>query len=337
MNTQAQRSGKSRHSGDAFEGAFANKLKLWFQQRGIPLSLDASERFYAKQHKLAEDPVRGKKETAALIAVEFALEQSPTFFASKGEYVLRLNDDAADHFDVRDATLVNPRRAELGFSLKWANAEIKSPRLQLGWLEKFQLPDDGWYEQRTADIVRQLSSFATWKEAKESLGDEAVHRPFNDGLVRGIEQIRTDPIATHLFARFMFGSVAHVKVIVPDPPTRVLLADYHPKDLPTTIKEVYPDPRNVRWAWIEFDKGWTLKLRLHSRKEDIPANVRSSMGLGVTVEHWGSKQVLIKRLDNANQPLRVSAHRSTVPGVSQPPLHPKQRLSRAAASLSGVD
>lgn len=291
---------KSRHKGDAFEGAFASKVRLWFKGENMVLNISESDEkaYYHKLNRLAQaNGDRKAMEEVALKAVYFALAENKTFFASqRGEYLLRLNDDAADPFDVRDATLTNPKNEELGFSLKWRNDEIKSPRLGLGWLRQFQLPDDGYYEQQTEDIVSRLSAFDTWEAAKLSLGNEAVHRPFNDGLVRGIEQIMGDPDATRLFARFIFGSVDHVKVSVSKDKKRVTFADYRTRNLPSRIKHVEADRLNVKWVHVVFDKGWSLKFRLHSRKADIPTNVRSSMGLGVTVAGWGGSQVLTQRI-----------------------------------------
>ena len=334
-------SGKSRHIGDAFEAAFAKQVQNWFKTRSrrLILSDEDSALFYDKCEKLQSfTDVRGKMDIAALNAVQFALQQHERFFKPRGAYSLRLNDDASDPFDVRDCTIVNPNGEELGFSLKWRNDEIKSPRLQSDWMRKFYLPDDGTYERMTEPIVQQLSGFETWKEAKEVLGDDAVHVPFRDGLIYGINQIKDDKDASKQFCRFLFGSVRHVKVSVAQSMRKVHLADYDPDRLPTEVKYVEADRHSSKWAWLAFNEGWQLKFRLHSRETKIKSNVRSGMGLGVTVHGWGNKNpVQVISLPNANSTRTVQEDRPALSVVPKPPLHLKQRLPWSTAALSSDD
>lgn len=313
-------SGKSRLIGDAFEGAFARQVQQWFKLRRHTLSLSEKDKdaFFVKAEKLQRClQVRGQMETAAHHAVQFAFNQHERFFKQRGEYFLRLNDDAGDPFDVRDCTIVSPSGEELGFSLKWRNDEIKSPRLQSDWMRKFCLPDDGTYERMTQPIVSQLSAFDTWKQAKEMLGDENVHVPFRDGLIYGIDQIKSDSDASRQFCRFLFGSVRHIKVTVSQNMRKVHLADYDPNRLPDQIKYVEADRHSNKWVWIGFNEGWTLKFRLHSRETRIKPNVRSGMGLGVTVQGWGHKNpVQVVSLPNGNPINPLPTNSSLVPSVS---------------------
>lgn len=334
-------SGKSRHIGDAFEAAFAKQVQQWFKhrKRKLFLSEENSEAFYAKHDKLQSfTDVRGKMDIAALNAVQFALQQHDRFFKPRGDYTLRLNDDAADPFDVRDCTIVNPSGEELGFSLKWRNDEIKSPRLQSDWMRKFYLPDDGTYEQMTQSIVQQLSGYQTWRQAKAQLGDETVHVPFRDGLIYGINQIKGDQDASRKFCLFLFGSVKHIKVSVNQSMSKVHLADYDPARLPNEVKYVEADRHRCKWAWVAFNEGWQLRLRLHSRETKIKPNVRSGMGLGVSVQGWGHKNpVQVISLPNENSTRTVPKDRPQLSVVSQPSLRLEQRLPWAATPLFGND
>lgn len=334
-------SGKSRHIGDAFEAAFALHVREWFKHRRKRLTYSPAVRdsLNHKREKLNSfTDVRGNMDIAADKAVQFALQQHDRFFKPRGEYILRLNDDAADDFDVRDCTIVNPNGEELGFSLKWRNDEIKSPRLQSDWMRKFHLPDDGTYERMTASIVQQLSEFTTWKQAKEELGDAAVHVPFRDGLLYGINQIKNDPDASREFCRFLFGSVKHVKVSVNQSMTKVHLADYDPARLPTEVKYAEADRHHTKWAWLAFNEGWQLKFRLHSRETKIKTNVRSGMGLGVTVHGWGHRNpVQVVPIPNANQVRTLSTDRPQLSVVPESPLHLEQRMPRSATPLFDLD
>ena len=311
-------SGKSRHIGDAFEGAFAKHIRQALKRKSLKVA-DLNEQFFAKQEKLQslDNVIRHNMERAAINAAGFAIQQHESFFKRGGEFQIRLNDDAGDPFDVRDCTIVSPKGDELGFSLKWRNDEIKSPRLQSDWMRKFCLPDDGTYERITQPIVDQLAGFETWKQAKEVLGDEAVHAPFRDGLVYGLNQIKGDTDASKVFCRFLFGSVRHIKVTVLQSMRKVHLADYDPSRLPDQIKYVEADKHSNKWVWVGFNEGWTLKFRLHSRETRIKPNVRSGMGLGVTVDGWGHKNpVQVLLIPNANPISTLSAHPSELRAVS---------------------
>ena len=314
-------SGKSRHIGDAFEGAFAAKIRQELKRRKINVTQneDQFESLCIKQQKLnsLEPPIIEKMERAAISAAEFAISQHQPFFKPRGDFKLRLNDDAINSFDVRDCTIVNPNGQELGFSLKWRNDEIKSPRLQSGWMRKFWLPDDGIYEQITQPIVERLAEFETWKQAKEVLGDEAVHVPFRDGLLHGLHEIMKDKDAQRQFCLFLFGSVSHIKVTVLQNMRKVHFADYNPANLPDEIKYVEADRHSNKWVWLAFNKGWQLKFRLHSRETRIKPNVRSGMGLGVTVEGWGHKNpVQVVSIPNGNPIGTLPANASGLPSVS---------------------
>ena len=314
-------SGKSRHIGDAFEGAFAAKVRQELKRRRINVTQDKDqfESLCLKQQKLnsLDHSIIAKMERAAINAAEFAINQHQSFFKSRGDFKLRLNDDAIDSFDVRDCTIVNPNGQELGFSLKWRNDEIKSPRLQSDWMRKFYLPDDGIYEQITQPIVEQLARFETWKQAKEELGDEAVHVPFRDGLLHGLNQIMKDSDAQRQFCLFLFGSVRHIKVTVQQNMRKVHFADYNPANLPDEIKYVEADRHSNKWVWLAFNKGWQLKFRLHSRETRIKPNVRSGMGLGVTVQGWGHKNpVQVVLIPNGNPIGTLPANASGLPSVS---------------------
>lgn len=314
-------SGKSRHIGDAFEGAFAAKIRQELKRRKINVTLDKDqfESLCLKQQKLnsLDHLIIGKMERAAINAAEFAINQHQSFFKPRGEFKLRLNDDAIDSFDVRDCTIVNPNGQELGFSLKWRNDEIKSPRLQSDWMRKFYLPNDGIYEQITQPIVEQLAGFETWKQAKEVLGDEAVHVPFRDGLMHGLNQIMKDTDAQRQFCLFLFGSVSHIKVTVQQSMSKVHFADYNPTNLPDEIKYVEADRHSNKWVWLAFNKGWQLKFRLHSRETRIKPNVRSGMGLGVTVQGWGHKNpVQVVSIPNGNPIGTLPANTPVLPSVS---------------------
>ena len=317
----SNQSGKSRLIGEAFEGAFADKIRQEFKRRRITILHDEDqfEALCLKKQKLQSlDPyIRQKMERAAISAAEFAINQHEAFFKPRGEYRIRLNDDSGDEFDVRDCTIVNPNGKELGFSLKWRNDEIKSPRLQSDWMRKFCLPDDGTYEQMTQSIVQQLSNFETWKQAKETLGDAAVHVPFRDGLLYGLNQIKADIDAQRRFCLFLFGSVRHIKVTVQQSMRRVHFADYDPENLPDEIKYAEADRHSNKWVWLGFNKGWQLKFRLHSRETRIKPNVRSGMGLGVTVQGWGHKSpVQVVSIPNADSASTLSTDAPGLPSVS---------------------
>ena len=314
-------SGKSRHIGDDFEGAFAAKVRQELKRRRINVTQDKDqfESLCLKQQKLnsLDHSIIAKMERAAINAAEFAIDQHQSFFKPRGDFKLRLNDDATDIFDVRDCTIVNPNGQELGFSLKWRNDEIKSPRLQSDWMRKFHLPNDGVYEQITQPIVEQLARFETWKQAKEELGDEAVHVPFRDGLLHGLNQIMKDSDAQRHFCLFLFGSVSHIKVTVQQNMRKVHFADYNPANLPDEIKYVEADRHSNKWVWLAFNKGWQLKFRLHSRETRIKPNVRSGMGLGVTVQGWGHKNpVQVVLIPNGNPIGTLPANTSGLPSVS---------------------
>lgn len=314
-------SGKSKLIGDAFEGAFADKVRQELKRREINVIRDKDqfEALCLKQQKLQslEPGIRNKMERAAVNAAEFAINQHQSFFKARGDFELRLNDDASDIFDVRDCTIVNPKGQELGFSLKWRNDEIKSPRLQSHWMHKFSLPDDGTYERMTQPIVDQLAGFETWKQAKEELGDAAVHVPFRDGLMHGLNEIMNDREASSKFCLFLFGSVRHIKVTVQQSMRKVHLADYDPANLPDQIKYVDADLHSNKWVWLGFNKGWQLKFRLHSRETRIKPNVRSGMGLGVTVHGWGHKSpVEVITIPNENPASSLPTNSSSVSSIS---------------------
>lgn len=290
-------------NGAGFEYACAASLLNHYLNQGLTLEIDSkSLDSYKTKEKhfldVSQDTQASQKTVAATLSKYILKPRSSMFkqFQKEGvRYMLRVGDRARD-CDVRDLVIYDDGNA-LGISLKWNSDEIKGARMGPGWFKKFNLEDNGLWENQLRLLNDKLCNYATWKDAIEELGDQAIYGAYRDATMNVLSQNISDPVFLKTFIDFNFGKQDYLKVMAMRQGKSIKIGWYNRKKLPSEVVRIKRSKKGCRYFNVLFD-NWLLLFRFHNGDTKIkPENVGSGMKISVTVESWAGKEPEVVNVD----------------------------------------
>ena len=284
------------NNGAGFEYACASALLQQYRNNDRQLFVDEqttpgfnlrARRFDDVKPEIKEQMARAAKAVAHHLTTSHE-SWGKGVFKENVAYQMRVGDDARN-MDVRDLVIYSDRGDELGISLKWNSAEIKSLRLGDNWFKQFYIPDLGQWKAAISEQHRILSRYEFWRDAIADLGLDGVYGVYRNAVIAQIKRGKGKQFIDSL-CQFLFGKQDYLKVMAIAKGRDISLAYYDSKNLPTKIHHVGPSSKGEHYFEVIFDKGWQLLFRFHNKDSEIrPKKVGSGMSLTITVTGWGEK------------------------------------------------